>query len=511
MTRPVRILMAEDRLADAQLAQREIRRALARCEFELVETREGYLAALTAFQPDLIISDYRMPRFDGLTALELAIEHAPQTPVIILTGAINEDTAVQCMKAGAADYVIKEHLKRLGQAVSHALEQRQLRLERQQAEQALRASEERYRILAQTLPDALTVIDADGAITYASPPALRLYGHATEQEVLGRAVAEWVHSDYRQQTLDHIRLVQAGTPIASKEYLLLKSDGSTFFGEVSASCIYGPQRQVTGYIVIVRDVTPRKQAEAAQAQLEAQLRHSQKMESIGRLASGVAHDFNNLLTVIQGYCDTIQDQLPSDDPIFDDIEQIRRASERATKLTRQLLAFSRRQVLSPARLDLNSLVAELQAMLVRLIGPGIALTTALDPDLRIVIADPGQIGQVIMNLVVNARDAMPDGGALTLMTRNVAPAQYQAPQLTQLPSGGYVQLAVADTGCGMDAETLSRIFEPFFTTKTPDKGTGLGLATVYGIIKQSGGEITVTSAPNQGTTFTIYLPVADLP
>ncbi len=628
MNEPTRILIVEDVPTDAELAQREINQTLKACVFQRVETREDYLAALEAFQPDLIISDYKMPRFDGLTALKLALERAPLTPLIILTGAMNEDTAVECMKAGATDYVIKEHLKRLGQAVIHALEEKQLRQERRRAEEALRESEERYRTLVHTLPDAITVADSAGNITYVSPATLHFYGQDTEAEVLGRNILEWVHINYQEQALSQMEMVRNGGFITSQEYLLYKKDGTTFFGEVSASCLKNSQGQAIGIIIIVRDIserkqaeeqllyqasllqnvsdaivatdlnfdvtswnqgaealygwqaeevigqpvdeilqteylyeqpeqmqwrfleqgiwkgemiqkhkdgtaidilasvslikdstgkpvgvvavnrdiTERKQAEQAQAKLEAQLRQAQKMESIGRLAGGVAHDFNNLLTVIRGYCGLMQDQMSTEDPLLEELGQIQRASERAAALTRQLLAFSRKSILAPTVLDLNSLVANLRKMLERLIGEDIALSTILQPELRPVLADPSQIEQVIMNLAVNARDAMPTGGMLTIETGNIYLSDSYAKTHLEAPTGPCVMLAVTDTGYGMDKQTQARIFEPFFTTKEPGKGTGLGLATAYGIIKQSGGDITFYSELGQGTSFKIYLP-----
>jgi len=258
----------------------------------------------------------------------------------------------------------------------------------------------------------------------------------------------------------------------------------------------------------MRDITERKQAEEMRVKLEAQLHQVQKMESIGRLAGGIAHDFNNLLTVIHGYCDIIQDQLALADPLLVELKQIQQASERAAALTRQLLAFSRKQILAPTVLDLNNLVTNLRAMLVRLIGEDITLETVLAVGLRPITADPSQIEQVIMNLVVNARDAMPTGGRLTIETSNMDLDRNYASIHLEAPVGSYVMLVVTDTGCGMDAQTRTRIFEPFFTTKEPGKGTGLGLATVYGIIKQSDGEIAVSSEPGKGTSFKIFLPAS---
>ena len=261
MDETVRFLMVEDVATDAELARREIRQTFRNCDFICVETREEYLTALKTFQPDIIISDYSLPHFDGLSALKLALEVTPSTPVIILTGAINEDTAVECMKAGAADYVIKEHIKRLGQAVTHALNQKQLRLERLQAETALRESEERYRTLVRTLPDATTVTDPFGNITYVSPGTVQFYGYESEDEILGHHILEWVHVDYHEKALDQMLQVLAGDLVTTQEYILLKKDGSRIFSEVSGACLKDTQDQVSGLVIIARDVSARKQAE----------------------------------------------------------------------------------------------------------------------------------------------------------------------------------------------------------------------------------------------------------
>ncbi|HET8579659.1 MAG TPA: response regulator [Nitrospiraceae bacterium] len=253
----------------------------------------------------------------------------------------------------------------------------------------------------------------------------------------------------------------------------------------------------------------RKRAEEALRQSEEQLRQSQKMEAIGRLAGGIAHDFNNLLMIILGYNELLLSELDKDQKMRGQVEETQKAAERAVSLVRQLLAFSRKQVLDPQMLDLNDVVGNLEKMLRRLIGEDIELITRMDPSLGRVKADPGQLEQVIMNLAVNARDAMPQGGKLTIETASVEPAEAAARQLALTQPGPYVKLVVRDTGCGMDAATQAHIFEPFFTTKEEGKGTGLGLSTVYGIVKQSGGGIHVQSAPGQGTAFTIYLPRID--
>jgi two-component system cell cycle sensor histidine kinase/response regulator CckA len=283
-----------------------------------------------------------------------------------------------------------------------------------------------------------------------------------------------------------------------------KKGGEIFDAEIASHTLELPGRKAV--LVVVQDVMERKRAEAALRMSEQQLRQSQKMEAVGRLAGGVAHDFNNLLTVMLGYCDILLQRTEPSNPHCRHVEEIQRAGERAASLTRQLLAFSRKQVLQPKILGLNTIVFGLDKMLRRLIGEDIELRTVLEPDLENVKADPGQIEQVIMNLAVNARDAMPRGGKLTIQTANVLIDQANSNRKREMTPGRYVMLAVSDTGVGMTDDVKTHLFEPFFTTKGTGKGTGLGLATSYGIIKQSEGEIQVYSEPGHGTTFKIYLP-----
>jgi PAS domain S-box-containing protein len=372
------------------------------------------------------------------------------------------------------------------------------------AERALAASETRYRRLFEAAKDGILILDAaTGMIDDVNPFLEELTGFSHE-EFLGKHL--WEIGPFRDIEASKAAFahLQDQAYVRYEDLPLLARDGRRIAVEF-VSNVY----PVDGQQVIqcnIRDISARKRAEEERRRLEEQLRTSQKLEAIGSLAGGVAHDFNNLLSVILSYTDFALEGLRSGGAIQEDLQEVKRAGERAVVLTRQLLAFSRKQVLQPVALDLNRVVAEVELMLRRLLGADVEIVLHLAPDLGVVHADPGQMAQVLMNLVVNARDAMPGGGTLTLETTNVEiDAEYASLHVAVVP-GPYVQLAVSDTGCGMDRQTRSRVFEPFFTTKAQGKGTGLGLSTAYGIVKQSGGNIWVYSELGQGTTFKVYLP-----
>jgi two-component system, cell cycle sensor histidine kinase and response regulator CckA len=365
---------------------------------------------------------------------------------------------------------------------------------RKQAEEQIR---EQAALLAKA-QDAIMVRDIRDRIIFWNPRAERLYGW-TAAEALGRNANELLSKPGLGPELDEARQAVMATGEWIGELREVARNGREVIVESRWTLVRDPEGNPKAKLVINTDITERKR-------LEAQLFQARRMESIGALAGGVAHDFNNLLTVITGFSEILLARVTEDDPMRQPLNEIRKAGERAASLTRQLLAFSRRQILAPRVFDLNSLINETERMLRRLIGEDIDLALGLDPALGRVKADPGQIEQVLLNLVVNARDAMPRGGHLTIETKNVELDEIYARQHPDVRPGPYVLVAVSDSGCGMDETTQAQIFEPFFTTKEQGKGTGLGLAMAYGIVKQSGGQIEVYSEIGHGSTFKIYLP-----
>jgi PAS domain S-box-containing protein len=372
--------------------------------------------------------------------------------------------------------------------------------ERKRAERALREANHRLHTLIESSPLAITSIDENGVVGTWNTAAHRLFGW-TAQEALGTSLPI-VPEDKQAEFSKLRRRVMGGESLSGVELVQRTKDGSPVIVKLFAAPLRDAAGRVTGALALLEDLSGVKR-------LEQQFFQAQKMEAVGRLAAGVAHDFNNLLTAILGSADFLLDMLPANHPGRQDAEEMRKAARRAADLTRQLLAFSRLQVLTPRVLDLNDLVADLDKILSRLLGEGIDLRTALAPDLGAVRADAAQLEQVIINLAVNARDAMPDGGKVTIETANASLDDAYVAARPVVAPGRYVMLAVSDTGVGMDDETKARAFEPFYTTKPKGKGTGLGLATVYGIVKQSGGYVWSYSEPGRGATFKIYLPRVD--
>ena len=374
-----------------------------------------------------------------------------------------------------------------------------------QSTDALRESEELLHFLVTNSSDSLVIIDADGYQRYVSPGAEKFSGFPLS-ELKGRKIETLIHPDdiagIRAVWQDVVKYSEKSFTIQYRH--IHKSKGWFFVEAVAQSFLSDPA--INGVIASVRDITDRKRVEEETVKLHEQLAQAHKMESVGRLAGGVAHDFNNMLSVILGYSEMSLRQLEKDHPLYSAMQGIKQAAERSADLTRQLLAFARKQTISPRELDLNITVASMLKMLNRIIGEDVDLIWRPGKNLGPIKIDPSQIDQILANLCVNARDAVKDAAKITIETEKVNVDENYCATHADFVSGEYVMLAVSDNGCGMDRETLSHLFEPFFTTKVMGEGTGLGLATVYGIVKQNNGFINVYSEPDKGTTFKIYLP-----
>ena len=394
--------------------------------------------------------------------------------------------------------------ERVGNQIAGAIANAQLFAERKRAEEALRRSEGKFQKLFDEAPVGYQEIDSEGRIIRINRTELDMLGY-TAEEMLGKYIWEFITDEESRQKVKG-KLAGAIPTGRAFERLFQRKDGITFPAIMEDRVLRDSEGKIAGIRATIQDVTERKRSEEEKSLLQEQLRQSQKMEAIGKLAGGVAHDFNNLLTVIHGYGELLLSSLNQENRLKQDVQEILNASERASSLTRQLLAFSRKQVLQPKVLDLNAHVLNMDKMLRRMIGEDVGLVTLLTKDLGRIKADPGQIEQAILNLAINAKDAMLNGGKLTIETANVKLDENYARSRVGVSPGDYVMLSVSDTGVGIAPETKERIFEPFFTTKEKGKGTGLGLSTVYGIVQQSGGNIWVYSEPGLGTTFKIYLP-----
>lgn len=496
---PIRVLLLEDNDSDAELVVRQLEQAGYEPAWSRVQDQSEFLAALDP-ELDVILADFNLPTFSAPQALELLKTRDIQVPLIVVSGSIGEETAVEVLHSGAADYLLKDRLARLGQAVQRVVAERRLQGEKRQAEEALREAEERTRFALNAARVGVWEADLRTGAARWSETLEALHGMApgtfggTFEAFLDR-----IHPDDRADVAKTIDEATRQHTDANVLYRTQWRDGTIHWITGTGKTFYDDAGTPVRSAGIGLDVTERHV-------LEEQFRQAQKVESIGQLAGGIAHDFNNLLTAIQGYCELLGSELGSDSPHQNDLAEIRRASDRAAALTRQLLAFGRRQILEPRVLDLRDGLRGIEPMIRRLIGEDLDVVFRTIDDAARVKADPGQIEQVILNLALNARDAMPKGGSLLLEVMTVDLDESYARRHVSVRPGRYVMLSVSDTGVGMDAATQARIFEPFFTTKPRGRGTGLGLSTVYGIVKQSGGNIWVYSEPGRGTTFKVYFP-----
>jgi PAS domain S-box-containing protein len=622
----IRILHLEDEDNDAELVAAALQSDGVSCDIVRATNEDDFRAFLKDEVFDIILADYALPAFDGVSALMIARREAPHVPFIILSGTLGEELAIDILKTGATDYIIKDRLTRLAPSVSRAIREASREREKREAETALRESQKRldlalrasrmgvwswdvaadsflvdertveilggdlaipprdmasflshvhpddrdqvesemraaaeegsechveYRVgtgklvrhvatrgqfhhdaatdssraigvswdvtdekreeqqrrllstVLESATNAVMITDAEGHISWVNLAFSALTGYELS-EVIGRTpsfLKSGKHDDkfYR----DIWETISRGMPWQG-QIVNRRKDGTLYTEEMVICPVRGSYGETSSFVCMKRDIT-------LEVDLTRQLHQAQRLEAVGRLAGGIAHDFNNILTVISGNADLALADLAQDEPMSQTFQEIADASRRAAALTRQLLAFSRKQILQPRVLDLNEMVRGTEKMLRRLIGEDVKISIRLQPGLGSVRADPGQVEQIMMNLAVNARDAMPRGGDLVFETENVEIRETHAGVGgVRVHSGRYVKLTVTDTGEGMDEETLSRVFEPFFTTKEKGRGTGLGLSTVYGIVKQSGGFIWVRSEPGKGASFEITFPQVDL-
>ena len=628
-SRPLRLLIAEDNPDDLTLTLRELKKSGLDLQIATVSTRSQFVEVLNSQPVDIALSDFRMKGWTGVDALTEIIKLDADIPLILVTGTLGDLKAVECMKLGITDYVLKHQIGRLPMAIIRAQEERSLRLSQKLAAEAVRESEAHYRTLVENAPEAIVVLDVDkGMFVDCNNNALRLFRMKREdllthgpgelspifqpdgrhsivatQLWAERASAnetssfEWIHRNSTGGDVPcEVHLVRLASPTrqlvrgsilditerkrseeavresetryrelvnnamygiywvspdgtlldtnpalvrmlgydsiesllatrdtgilfcdpAMREHVLTQ-DGPADRGEFTVEWKRRDGKLITVRLIGRRATDPRRKTACIEViveelterlALEKQLRQGQKFEAIGQLAGGIAHDFNNMIGAILGWAELGMDETDVDARLHRHFDKIRHQAIRAAALTRQLLAFARRQILEPRDLDLNQNVIETLSLLENVIGSNIEIRPDLTANLPVIRADPTQIEQVIMNLCINARDAMPEGGLLTIQTGEFTfDNQFLAAEPHAKP-GRYAVLAVTDSGIGMDATTLDRIFEPFFTTKETGKGTGLGLATVYGIVRQHGGFLHVYSEVNIGTTFRIYLPLA---
>ena len=494
---PLRLLLVEDTDDDAALVTRALRQAGFTLEVSRVQTPEEFLAALEP-PPHMVISDHSLPSFSSWDALSNLRARNIDVPFIVVSGTIDEESAVGLLKAGAHDFVTKQNLARLGPATRRELQEARNRAERRDAQAQLQLQRDFLRTVIDSNPAVIFAKDWHGTYTLANRATAAVFG-TTPELLVGKTDRDFklTPEEVEQLVATDRTVMTTGQPAIIARESITDASGRARWFETRKVPLLMPNAppQVLGIGI---DITERVSAEE-------QFRQAQKMEAVGQLAGGIAHDFNNLLTAILGYSELLLQRVENDAELTQDVEEIRKAGQRASGLTRQLLAFSRKQVLEPRTLDLRQVVADVEKMLRRLIGEDVQLRAINAADLLRVKADPGQIEQVLINLAINARDAMPMGGSLIVELANVPTPRELRDANPSVPDR-CVALSVTDTGTGMSPEVKKHIFEPFFSTKGPGKGTGLGLSMVFGVVTQSGGWITVDSEPERGTRFVIYLP-----
>jgi two-component system, cell cycle sensor histidine kinase and response regulator CckA len=492
MSRPLRILMLEDSALDAELVQRELQESGLQFVAQRVETENELRSALEIFAPDLVLTDSEMPGYSGAAGLALVRERSRYLPVVFVSGTIREDQAVELLKAGATDYVLKQHLSRLPQVVTRALNEIELSRERLLAEA-------RYRDIVENAVVGICRVTPEGRCITANPALARIYGFDSVEDFLKNitniAAQLYVHPHKRLELLAQL---DSEGKIQDHEVEMRRRDGKQIWISTSARVVRDEHGGVVCYEAFVEDITRRKE-------LEAQVLRAQRMESIGTLASGVAHDLNNILSPILMCASVLKrDILPAEK--LEIIATIESSAQRGADIVRQVLAFGRGLHGDRLPLHLNHLLKDLVKIVAQTFPKDIRFETMLAEDLWPINADATQMNQILLNLCVNARDAMESGGTLRLRASNLVLDASYASMVPEAKPGRHILIEVSDTGSGIPPEIVERIFDPFFTTKPVGKGTGLGLSTVLGIVRSHEGYIRVESEPDRGTTFQIYLP-----
>jgi len=496
----VRFLIIDDNAADRELVIWRLQKDFPDSSFIEVECNSDFERALAQDGFDLVLTDYQLHWTNGLQILKKCKEQFPDTPVIMFTGTGNEEVAVDGLRSGLANYVLKKNLERLPRAIHETLEKARLQKQYAETVEQLRASEERYRELFEQGQTGVFVTDAQGRLLTCNPAFARIFGFASTEETLSVTLDTLYPS--AEQFKAFLEVLQREKRLASYEVEMRHRDGRSLYliaNIVTKFDEQGKLVEIKGYLF---DNTERKR-------LTEQLQQAQKLESLGMLVSGIAHDFNNMLGGILGYANRGLTRIYAGHPLYDNLVHIQEIANRAARMTQQLLAFSRRQVIEPTDVNLNTVIENLLDFISKILADHIEIIFQPEEHLKTTRVDYAQIEQVLMNLCINARDAMPNGGKLIIKTANLYPDARMRHLYPQMSADAYVTFSVQDNGIGMDAHTRSQIFEPFFTTKPLGKGTGLGLSMVHGIIAQHNGFIDVQSVPGEGTTFTIYLPAVD--
>jgi len=496
-TKLLRALILEDSDADFELTLQHLQSSGFQVEHTRAENEKEFCAALQAKDFDVVLSEYRVATWTGLQAVLELRKMGKEIPFLLVTEALGEEAAVECIKQGATDYILKENLSRLPSALTRALAEKALQDENARGQEALRLSEARNRDLVENSAYGIFRVAVDGSFLDANPTLLRITGCASTADLMALNLARDIFR-FPEQYAQLTSACRQNGQVHGTEAEWRRRDGGLLTVRMNVRQLSTPGH-AGGLEVIAEDVTELRA-------VERQLRQAQKFEAIGQLAGGIAHDFNNVVGAILGWAELGFEQNRDNPQAAERFTRIREQAERAAALTRELLAFARRQVLQPRAVDLNTVAGGLVSFLDKVIGRDIEFKFLSAP-LDSVKADPTQIEQVLMNICLNARDAMPQGGRLVIETEMVELDDAYCHFYPYVLPGRYAVISVSDTGIGMDAETRERIFEPFFTTKERGKGTGMGLATAYGIVKQHGGFIHVYSEPGHGSLFRVYVPV----